>query len=180
MENASKALIIAGGMLIAMLVVSLLVWGFTSLSEFQKEKAAIVEREQILEFNKKFEAYNKNTVRGYQIISLSNLASDINTRYEEEVTGYKKIQIRAMMDEEVSLPEATTNEKVPGTKYYDMIKYITNVYDANKLDVNQKNEFKQYFFECTDVIYDNDAGEGRGTGRIVRMLFKQVKVKKST
>ena len=28
MENASKALIIAGGMLIAMLIVGLLVWGF--------------------------------------------------------------------------------------------------------------------------------------------------------
>ena len=39
MENASRALIIAGGMLIAMLVVSLLVWGFTSISAYQKEKA---------------------------------------------------------------------------------------------------------------------------------------------
>ena len=180
MENASKALIIAGGMLIAMLVVSLLVWGFSSLSEFQREKAAVVEREQILEFNKKFEAYNKSTVRGYQIISLSNLASDINARYEEDITGYKPVQIRAIMDEEINLPEVTTNERVPGTKYYDMVKYVTNIYDANKLDVNQKNEFKQYFFECTDVIYDNDTGEGQGTGRVVRMLFKQVKVKAST
>ena len=38
MENASKALIIAGGMLIAMLIVGLLVWGFTSISRSQTSK----------------------------------------------------------------------------------------------------------------------------------------------
>lgn len=78
------------------------------------------------------------------------------------------------------LPKATTAERVPGTKYYDMIKYVNNIYSAGKLDTNEQNQFKQYFFECTDVIYDNAKGEGQGTGRVTRMLFKQVKVKAST
>ena len=179
MENASRALIIAGGMLIAMLIVSLLVWGFNSISTYKREQAETELREQIIEFNKKFEAYNKTTVRGYQMISLANLASDINMRYTEE-NGYRPVEIRAMMAEDSLLPGATTSERVPGTKYYNMSKYVTNIYDAGKLDTNQKNEFKLLYFECTDVIYDDDVGEGRGTGRVVRMLFKQVKVKAST
>ena len=83
MENATKALIIAGGMLLAMMIVGLLVWGYGILSQNQKSKISAEEIEQITEFNLKFEAYNKGSVRGYQMISLANLAQDVNSRYSE-------------------------------------------------------------------------------------------------
>ena len=79
MENATKALIIAGGMLIAMLIVGLLTWGYTQIRSLQQRNVEEEERQQIVDFNERFEAYNKKVVRGYQMISLSNLVYDTNT-----------------------------------------------------------------------------------------------------
>ncbi len=178
MENASKALIIAGGMMIAMMIIGLITWGYSNIRSYKQVEAEAEEREQIVEFNKQFEAYNKKTVRGYQMISLANLAIDVSTRYTEE-EGYRPIEIRAIMSKNVDLPGATNNELISGTKYYDMRKYVTNIYD--KLNANQKNQFKQFYFECTDIFYDNDQVLGTGgLGRVIRMVFKQVKVKEST
>ena len=50
MENATKALIIAGGMLLAMMIVGLLVWGYGILSQNQKSKISAEEIEQITLF----------------------------------------------------------------------------------------------------------------------------------
>ena len=92
MENASKALIIAGGMLIAMLIVGLLTWGYTQLRNSQAAQVTEEERQQIVDFNERFEAYNRTTVRGYQMISLSNLVYDTNARYRDE-EGYTPVTI---------------------------------------------------------------------------------------
>ena len=56
MENATKAFIIAGGMLIAMLIVGLLVWGYNNISNFQRTNVETEALEQIAEFNSRFEA----------------------------------------------------------------------------------------------------------------------------
>ena len=154
MENATKALIIAGGMLIAMLIVGLLVFGYNQLRNVQESKIEEEEREQIVEFNKRFEAYNKKVVRGYQMISLANLVYDTNTRYEEQ--GYKdvKITVNGLSSEDAE------NE--------DLVNYIQNNYDT--FTSNQKNAFKQLYFECTNVEYDES------TSRVLEMRFKRVNV----
>lgn len=173
MENASKALVIAGGMLLAMIIVGLLVWGYQNISEYRKRQLQSEEREQIVEFNQKFETYNKKAVRGYQIISLANLARDINERYADD--GYKNVSIIIKMKEGKIPPGATENEKVQETaysKYYDMGKYVQNIYES--LNSNSKNQFKEFYFECEDVQYDSQ------NGRVTRMVFTQVEVKAST
>lgn len=180
MENATKAFIIAGGMLIAMMIVGLLVWGFGLLSRNQKEKVMSESIEQITEFNLKFEAYNKGSVRGYQMISLANLAEDINKRYRPE-EGYQKVDIIAKMKSPNNLP-GVENAKIylGSSNYYDMIDYVNNVY-SNFTDPNKKNAFKQLYFQCTKVIYDNEYDPitnktGTGIGRVKRMEFEQVEV----
>ena len=92
MENATKALIIAGGMLIAMLIVGLLTWGYTQIRSLQQENVTEEERQQVVEFNERFEAYNKKVIRGYQMISLANLVYDTNTRYTYD-NGYTPVTI---------------------------------------------------------------------------------------
>lgn len=157
MENATKALIIAGGMLIAMLIVGLLTWGYTQLRSLQQAKTTEEERQQIVDFNERFEAYNKKVVRGYQMISLSNLVYDTNTRYTEEV-GYTPVTI---IVNGLSSEEAT-NE--------DLVNYIQTYYDT--MTSNEKNALKQLYFECTGVEYDNR------NSRVVKMTFNRVNVKK--
>ena len=173
MENASKALIIAGGMLLAMMIIGLMSWGYTNIKNYKQTQAEAERQQEIVEFNKKFEAYNRGNVRGYQLISLANLANDINERYRDE--GYKDVNIILRMSESGNLPSATEAEKVTDNKYrnyYNMIKYVDNIY--NTLNSNEKNEFKQFYLECEEVEYDQQ------TGRVMTMKFRQLKVNAST
>lgn len=74
MENASKALLIAGGVLIAILIVSVLVVTINIINSNQKAKEQALVTEQLVEFNQKYEAYNKKALRGTDIITLKNMA----------------------------------------------------------------------------------------------------------
>lgn len=169
MENATKALIIAGGMLLAMLIVGLLVYGYNQIRESRRAEVLSEEQEQIAEFNLKLESYNKTAVRGYQLLSLANLAEDINARYPEE-DGFEPVDIIVKMKKNSSLPGATNDELYDKNKdYYDVIKYVKNIYPS--LNENRSNEFKQLYFECTNVIYDENA-----SGKIIRMEYNQVEV----
>ena len=169
MENASKALIIAGGMLIAMMIVGLLVFGYNQIRQSRQSNVQSEELQQIAEFNQKLESYNKTAVRGYQMISLANLAQDFNNRYSED-SGYEPIDVIVKMQKNARLPGATDDELYTENKdYYDVIKYVRDIYPT--LNENRSNEFKQLYFECTNVVYDENAN-----GRITRMEFNQVKV----
>lgn len=156
MENATKALIIAGGMLIAMLIVGLLTWGYTQIRSLQQENVTEEERQQVVEFNERFEAYNKRVVRGYQMISLSNLVYDTNTRYTYD-NGYTPVTI--IVD---GLSSETAEKE-------DLESYIQDKYDT--MTSNEKNAFKQLYFECTDVKYDAK------NSRVVSMNFRRVNVR---
>lgn len=184
MENATKAFIIAAGMLFAMLIVSLLVWVYNNISATEKTKVDTETMEQIVDFNKQFEAYNKNTVRGYQMISLVNLAKDMNERYKED-DGYYRVEVILKKPDgpnEKELPNPNNKDiTYRGTlqssysNYYDMIKYIDNVYNPdmkNNPNANDRNAFKQMYFKCTRVVYDNEKGYG-GTGRVMLMVFEE-------
>ena len=153
MENATKALIIAGGMLIGMLIVGLLVWGFGQVRNFEQEQADQETIQEIIDFNERFEAYNRTTVRGYQMISLANLVYDTNSRYTE-TDGYNPVTITV---DGLSSEDATDE---------DLVTYIQTYYDSMNSD--QKNALKQLVFECTDVEYDPQ------NSRVLSMSFRRL------
>ncbi|MBR3163647.1 MAG: hypothetical protein IKF17_06090 [Clostridia bacterium] len=77
MENTSKALLIAGGVLISIMVVSLLVIGYNSLTDYQRTKQNALSEEQLVAFNKQYEAYNRD-LTGFEMVSLLNKIIDYN------------------------------------------------------------------------------------------------------
>ena len=70
MENSSLALKIAGGVLISMLIISLVVVSWSRFSKVQKETVKADEIKSISDFNKEFESYNKDIVRVDSFICL--------------------------------------------------------------------------------------------------------------
>lgn len=96
MENASKALIMAGGILISLLVISLLVVFFNNLSEIQKEKSSSEYVVKASEFNKQFEAYSRD-VYGSDLLSLANKVNDYNER-EADAEGYTQIKVEVKVN----------------------------------------------------------------------------------
>lgn len=91
MENASKALIMAGGVFISLLVIGLLVFFFNNLSDLQKIEQSTETTQTIAEFNKQYDVYERN-VYGSELLSLANKISDYNKR-EAENKGYSRIEL---------------------------------------------------------------------------------------
>ena len=80
MENASKALLMAAGVLIALLTIGLLLYMFSSMSNTQKEGVQTARESQVIEFNNQFTSYMRDNIRGSDMISLINRVSDYNKR----------------------------------------------------------------------------------------------------
>ena len=72
MENAAKALMIAAGILIAIVITSVLVSTFSTMNEFQLSKLSEEERQQIIEFNEQYIKYVNQYVYGTEVGSLIN------------------------------------------------------------------------------------------------------------
>lgn len=80
MENATKALLIAGGILIAMMILSLLIYVFGSASDFAESQDKKALAQEVKEFNKGYEAYNKKKMYGTDIITVVNKAINNNRK----------------------------------------------------------------------------------------------------
>ena len=89
MENASKALIIAGGVLVSLIILSLLVTFFSNLRNLRQTEQTGDVIVQAAEFNKQYEAYNRN-VYGSELVSIARKIEDYNKR-DSELQDYTKI-----------------------------------------------------------------------------------------
>lgn len=89
MENASKALLMAGGVLISLMVLGALLLMFNSLSNYQESGTQDTREAQVIEFNNQYETYNRTNVRGSDLYSLLNRVVDYNRRKSTEGTGAK-------------------------------------------------------------------------------------------
>lgn len=92
MENVSKALLIAGGVLFAILVLTLLIMFHSQISSYYTEQHDAKMNEQITEFNNKFDNYSGQTIRGNDLISIMNRVVDYNRTYAD-VEGTERVTI---------------------------------------------------------------------------------------
>lgn len=87
MENASRALIMAGSILIALMIIAALLLMFNNLTTYQREETQTAREAQVIEFNNQFSTYNKEKVRGSDLYSLLNKVIDYNRRKSTAGTG---------------------------------------------------------------------------------------------
>ena len=78
MENASKALVMAGGILIALLVIGALLLMFNQVSDYQRSGTDLEKDQQLTDFNKEFTQFTYGDIKGYELISLVNKVIDYN------------------------------------------------------------------------------------------------------
>lgn len=167
MENASKALIMAGGVLISLLVISLLVFFFNSIRSWQGTGMAVEQEERDAEFNKQYEVYERD-LYGSELLSLAQKIADYNKR-ESDSKGYQKIEIRVKL---IDNPEGTIFTKGKDAEYNaeelqnainsidDMIKpyskrdELNNPYLFKSKDGKYERTISQLATMRTDDIYD--------------------------
>ncbi len=83
MENASKALIMAAGVLIGVILLSLMVYMFTNFAITSAEVHKENEQNQLNQFNSQFTSYEaKEGLTIYDVVTVANLATENNIYYE--------------------------------------------------------------------------------------------------
>lgn len=128
MENASKALIIAGAILIAIVLITL---GVVILQQGDKTtgtgEAALNSRE-IESFNSTFTRYEGTSVSGTNVRALINAVRSSNAAQNNSGSGHL-VKINSNADNETGFPKASAYN--PGTKYKVNCEYGTDGYVNN-------------------------------------------------
>ena len=89
MENASKALIIAGAILLAILIISLGIMIYNQASGVVNNNA--MSEVDITSFNQKFTQYEGDNIRGAQVNSLLDQVRSNNITYQDDSSRQVKV-----------------------------------------------------------------------------------------
>lgn len=184
MDNAAKALYIAGGILIGIIILSALVimWGNTSTLFDTQESVKTVE--QVQAFNTEYEAFNKKLLRGVELISVINKAENNNRSYANgKISTSRAIMQSEMQDPgyyisiEFEMKEAIVYTKIngkgkPTSKKFEIGKTysMNDFFEGVKKDEDAFTDFKRRVFDCTKTGYN------KSTGRINYMKFVERKM----
>ena len=83
MENASKALEMAAGVMLGVLLFSLVAYFFTSISSWPEQQDDEKSSQQTAQFNLEYEVYYKKGMYGADVISCLTKAENNNEKYYE-------------------------------------------------------------------------------------------------
>ena len=157
MENASKALIMAGGILVGILVMSLFIYLIVSFGATSDKLHEQNAQTQINQFNTQFTIYtDKENITIYDIISVANLARENNEQTNEY---FITIKLREKNKSEVSLTDTSIN----------LISKIKENVDAagGEGEYSESSIKNLQRYKVLSIQYDD-------TGRIKTIIFKYV------
>ena len=146
MENASKALLIAGSVLLSLLIIGVLVFAYNELSDLQQTRADADDNTKLSSYMEDFEKFNR-TLYGSEILSLANLQEDYNRtlqRYTQtgpnEYDGYKEIEINI-----------TISRSIAGSTFFQ-----AGTYTLENIEQQKDNlEYAISQYEKTSSRYNN-------------------------
>lgn len=186
MDNASKALLMAGGILMAVLIIGLLGYMFTSMSGVFQSEEDIETIRDIEEYNKEYISYDRKLLRGADIYSLINKVIDRNEKYEldeytvtiefelkEDIAAYKKVKTgrkdaRGLDIYETQVTQANSLKAgVHKISWKSDTAYQTlrNSSDEIKQITDDAfKDFKRRVFDCTSI-------EKNKMGRVCKLKF---------
>lgn len=147
MENASKALLISGGILIAMLVISIGVYLFANYGDMGSSYDQNMQATEIQKFNvnfTKFEGRSDITIQ--EIITLVKFAMS----YEEETGTHIEISI-------------------PGKR--DLVNFLKTG-NSNEICIELIENNSEKKFKCENITSLNFFTDGNEKGKFKKIVFK--------
>ena len=160
MENGAKALTMAAEVLIGVIILSLIAVYFNSAGRFNSEYDSNYDNQEILEFNSKYESYNRKGLTYFDIITVCNLAWDNNQKFGWDNKNSKiDVTMKYNSKEYTLIPE---KNKFGQTQqdFYD------NEFVGNITSLDNNGNYK-VLFKCTKCEYYES------TGQIKYMTFEQ-------
>ncbi len=154
MENASKALLMAGGVLIGILILTLAVYLFITFGAQSKEIYSKMEEKQLTQYNAQYTIYaGRSDVTIYDIISLANLAYENNENYKNYGNYDDSYKVIVSLTGTGELQNRTAEEKQELIESYNGV-------NANGDIANR--------FTCESIEYYRTT-----TGRVSKIVFKK-------
>lgn len=140
MENASKALVMAGGILIALLVVGALMLMINQVSYYQKSESTSEKAQQQAEFNKEYVQFTYGDVKGYELISLVNKVINYNSKEAvgNSVDYSLKITVNIDMVGTTALFKKKYTISNGNTSFYDDISKYRELENTYSLSIMSK------------------------------------------
>lgn len=215
MENASKAIIIVASFIIAAMVLSIMVYLFVQAGRVPAQFEYTKQAEEVAAFNSKFEKYiiksdvnNNGTLDANElkvlsnsfadVISVCNLAYDINCRYGNDKYNSIRVDININGNEYCVFPKEENNGKnvlekgkvfkcnttqqseMKSDNMVDLYSLMETVDGAGvklndmKYDSEGKLRYK-YYFDCeADYSFSEATNDFENGGRITTLKFKLV------
>ena len=161
MENASKALIMAAGVLIGIMILTIAVYLFATFGGRSAELHKQIERDRLNQFNAQFTSYESNNeITIYDVISVANLAkqSNINNGFETIDTSANSFYVSVDVvtkrngskkefsnieswtqnkyEQDLLLKEETINEVLPTYKCKVTINQVTERVNKVEFQIN--------------------------------------------
>ncbi len=125
MENASKALLMAASVLIALVIIGALILMFNNLTNYQSTKTVSNREAQVIEFNNQYETYNRKNVRGSELLSLLNRAADYNRRTSSASDGSKGDEGQDLLYEPITISFTINQSDITSFIYNDRAYLLT-------------------------------------------------------
>ena len=85
MENATEAILIAGSILLAIIVISTLMFTISTISTVHENGLSMEEAQRLAKWNSEWEAYNKKLLYDTEVLSVINKANQNNAEYSGNV-----------------------------------------------------------------------------------------------
>lgn len=167
MENASKALLIAGGVLIAMIIASFGVYLYGVYHAHSEKMLAVMSEKEVNEFNTKFLNYEGRELTANELVSVLNLVRDCNLTRNTNIELNLEIFNGATVEENSefnnikNLNINTSTENDFTEKCNAFINYFSKVSKIKKTKSDGTEEFlftNVYYFICKIDEYNNDTG----------------------
>lgn len=141
MENATKALLIGAGMLFTIAIVSIAWAAYTNITGYYQEEQKSVTSDQLANFNKEYEAYNRDDVTGFELVSLINKVINYNANNAvDESLGFRNtdINFQKMYVKFTITNSNLTNGTEVKSKNLKVKLFDSSTYDSENTTTNTK------------------------------------------
>ena len=154
MENASKALILAGGMLIGVIILSIAAYLFATFGGTSRNIQAQVDSRVLAEFNNNFEKYLESKTTIHDIVSLASFAKKNNQDFEFTDNNinndyYVSVYITNISGSNYNNKNLTSTN-IGEDDYINLLEQYSVKYSVDNLG-NSISETQ--YFTCTDIEY---------------------------
>lgn len=148
MENAVKALLMAAGVLIGILILSLGVTLYSALSSYTEESQRNIEQNALNTFNAQFTGYLRDDLTIQDVVTVANIAYENNRNYEVDSLDENSYYVQVILDD--------------GSGVERQIENIIHTDAGELLKNNLENTF-----ECTN----DNIQFSQITGRVISIKF---------